>query len=149
MLNECLKNEDFSTLEGKTLVSTQLWSNYGHDGVFLTFETACGAKYSLFHKQMCCESVMLEDVVGDLDDLVGTPIVSAEESSENHQRTCEEGYLRSVQRYTFYHLRTHKGDVTLRFNGESNGYYSVAVSFGQHEDVEDFSGSEDFPCMEE
>jgi len=87
----------------------------------LMFEDTDGSTWKLFHSQDCCEYVSLEDVVGDLDDLVGTPIVSAsEETSEGRGDD-------NLTQWTFYHFRTIKGTVTLRWHGSSNGYYSVSV----------------------
>ena len=64
----------------------------------------------------------VEDIVGQLADLVGKPILLAEESSEAGSETdsCT---------WTFYRFATEKGAVTVRFYGESNGYYSESVDF--------------------
>lgn len=76
------------------------------------------------HHQDCCESVYLADVTGDLDDLLEAEIFDAREDSE---RGGEHGD--STYTWTFYNIRTSKGTITLRFNGESNGYYSESVDF--------------------
>lgn len=75
-----------------------------------------------FHEWECCERVYLEEVIGDLNDLLNTPIVSSEESSNG--KDLDNG---DHCTWTFYLLRTSKGDVTLRFCGESNGAYSESV----------------------
>lgn len=82
------------------------------------------------HNQDCCEHVSIEDIVGDLQDLVGEPILLAEEVTSN---TTPEGVTRpyyddSFTR-TFYKFATRKGYVDVRWCGESNGYYSEAVHF--------------------
>lgn len=74
-------------------------------------------RFSLHHEQDCCESVYVEDVAGDLDDLVGTPILLAEEAYENDPDAGESGT------WSFYKIATVKGHVTIRFYGSSNGYY--------------------------
>lgn len=115
---------DFSELEGKTLVSVE--GGMGDDTIIL--ETACGEKYRLYHCQNCCESVWVEDIVGDIDDLIGTPIVVAEEVTNpdymGRLNSWDESYT-----WTFYKLRTAKGDVTIRWYGTSNGWYSESVDF--------------------
>jgi hypothetical protein len=78
------------------------------------------------HHQDCCESVYIEDICGDLDDLVGAPLVEAEEVSNYDDGPLgeyEESYT-----WTFYRFRTRKGSVTVRWYGSSNGYYSESVS---------------------
>lgn len=81
------------------------------------------------HYQDCCECVYLADVTGDLDDLLEAEIYDAREDSE---RGGEHGD--STYTWTFYNIRTSKGTITLRFNGESNGYYSEEVDFDIEED---------------
>ena len=80
-----------------------------------------------YHSQSCCESVYIEDICGDLKDLVGAPLVEAEEVSDElyeaeHTPEYSESYT-----WTFYKFRTRKGSVTVRWFGSSNGYYSESV----------------------
>lgn len=101
----------------------------------LIFETSDGSEYQMYHDQDCCESVYLQDVIGDLDDLVNSEIVLAEEVTNEG----EEEY--GTFTWTFYKFRTNKGDVTLRWYGSSNGYYSERVDFvcSRKGKIKDFS----------
>lgn len=81
--------------------------------------------FRLYHDQDCCESVGVEDVCGDLSDLEGQPIISA--TCDSRHADVDEG----AQQWTFYHLRTIKGTVTIRFYGTSNGYYSTSVTLAR------------------
>lgn len=80
--------------------------------------------YKFYHEQDCCESVYLYDINGDLNDLVGEVLNQVEEVS----RVAKDGEF-SDGTWTFYKLATRKGYVTLRWLGESNGYYSEEMSF--------------------
>ena len=118
---------NFSDLKGKTLTRAEKVRDDR-----MLFEDSDGKTYALYHSQDCCESVNIEDVSGDLSDLVDSPILIAEESSSN---TDPEGYKRdwppeSVT-WTFYRIGTIKGTVVIRWLGESNGYYSESVEFAE------------------
>ncbi len=88
----------------------------------IIFHTTEGRTFKMFHDQDCCEAVTVEDIAGDLDDLVGTPLVYAEERSQVDPNASESGT------WTFYYFATIKGSVTIRWYGSSNGYYSEDVS---------------------
>lgn len=90
----------------------------------LEFITDEGDKLVMLHFQDCCESVWLEDINGDLQDLVGAPIMLAEEVVSDSTYD-QDSYESST--WTFYKFQTSKGHVTLRWCGSSNGYYSESV----------------------
>jgi len=110
---------EFSELEGKTLESVEV----GDDDREIVFRCADGSAYRQYHEQDCCETVKVEDITGDLSDLEGSTVVEAKERTEEG----DSDYGTST--WTFYHLRSHAGDATIRWYGESNGYYSERVSF--------------------
>ena len=88
-----------------------------------------GSEYKMYHPQDCCESVSIEDIIGDINDLVMSPIIISEELSnitETHMplETFTESYT-----WTFYKFATVKGYVDIRWYGTSNGYYSESVDF--------------------
>jgi hypothetical protein len=87
-------------------------------------------RFVFFHYQDCCESVSIEDIVGDLQDLVGEPLLIAEEVSGETPMDFNEMDHESVT-WTFYKFATRKGYVDVRWLGESNGYYSEGVSLGR------------------
>lgn len=97
----------------------------------ITFVTREGETYKMYHQQDCCESVYIESVVGDLENLIGSPITMADESSSSDRPSDvpETEYAGESQTWTFYKFATVKGYVDIRWLGESNGYYSEGVSF--------------------
>jgi hypothetical protein len=114
--------ETFDSMIGK--VMTSVVADRGND--VMTFTSECGKTFRFLHHQDCCESVVIEDVCGDVDDLVGSPILQAEEVS-NADAPVLEGY--ESYTWTFYKYATAKGSVTVRWLGSSNGYYGEGVSY--------------------
>lgn len=107
-------------LKGRTLARVE-GMHRGSDEV--RFTTVDGRSYRMLHHQDCCENVEIEDVCGDAEDLVGSPITVAEE------RTMQGPSQYESSTWTFYELATNRGSVTLRWLGTSNGYYGEGVSF--------------------
>lgn len=112
---------------GKTFTSVIM----NDDKDEIIFKVSDNESYKMYHSQDCCESVSVEDIEGDLNDLVGSPILQAEESTtcdgdvgavSNNTEYESESYT-----WTFYKLATVKGYVTIRWYGTSNGYYSESV----------------------
>lgn len=119
-MSKCVK---FEELLGKTL--TEISVSKSKDEIF--FHTDKEITYRMFHYQDCCESVEIDDIVGNLDDLIGVPIEMAEESSNSD--IDNDNYGAESFTWTFYKLATVKGYVTIKWYGSSNGYYSEEVSF--------------------
>lgn len=113
-------NAQLTDLIGRTMQSVE---NTGDEIRFTTVE---GEIYELYHDDICCEYVRVEDVTGDLEDLVGSPLLMADESFNPEYPAPE--HVDSFT-WTFYKFGTMKGYVDIRFLGTSNGYYSESVSF--------------------
>lgn len=116
---------DIKELIGKTFASVE-----PRNADRLVMVTDDGKFYVFHHSQDCCESVTIDDIAGDLSDLVGTPILEAEEVSGGTELTPD-GYRHEYEpdslTWTFYKFATIRGRVTVRWLGESNGYYSESV----------------------
>lgn len=95
----------------------------------LVFTTTEGKRYKLHHYQDCCESVTIESIAGDLADLVGEPLLVAEESTGKTPADYKFEYEPESVTWTFYKFATRKGYVDVRWCGVSNGYYSESVYF--------------------
>lgn len=100
----------------------------------ITYTSECGQQFRMLHHNDCCETVYIEDVEGDINDLIGSPILVAETVQDAMQQAMnliiplpeKNG---QCEQWTFYRLATAKGWVVIRWYGDSNGYYSTDVSF--------------------
>jgi hypothetical protein len=137
---------EIKDLKGKVLIDIKV----DNDAQEITFTTNDGEKFKMYHEQDCCEDVYIDDVNGDINDLLNTPILIAEEvNSEEFQKNFEESFKLEEGKenyrrnyinekgyskpdswtWTFYKLATIKGYVDIRWYGESNGYYSESIDF--------------------
>lgn len=98
--------------------------------LLLEFESGNGLL--LTHYQDCCEYVAIDDIVGGkLEDLKGQKILKFEEvinidlDEKPKNLDIDEEIYSST--WTFYKISTFKDDITIRWFGTSNGWYSEKV----------------------
>ena len=115
---------EFKSLEGKIFTDIKVQEGDYDKEDEIVFVCDNGENFSMQHQQDCCESVRIEEIIGSLDNLLNSEILLAEEvtNNENQLDEWDESFT-----WTFYKLSTIKGDVTIRWYGTSNGYYSEDV----------------------
>lgn len=137
-----LKEAKFEELVGKIIENVSINTDHRDDGCLVSIKTIdflnvrdkLGHRilnqyehhvYKMIHNQNCCEDVYLDEFsLEELRNILHKKILSAEVVT-NDKSNDNESIL-----WTFYKLRAHDGtSATLRFIGESNGYYSVDVDF--------------------
>ena len=128
----CGMDADVKELLGKTLVLV----TGNKDDDEMIFTTSEGERFKLYHSQQCCENVYIEDIIGNLNNLIGSPLLMAEEVSSMDGPTkpieCgKDDYAEENSTWTFYKFATVKGYVTIRWYGETNGNYSDGVDFAK------------------
>lgn len=116
------KINSFEELKGRTIKAI---SGLEKESECVKFTMEDNSIVELYHQQDCCESVQIEDVCGDPEDLLNAPIREAEETVGESEDTDW-----GTQTWTFYRISAGKGGgVVIRWCGESNGYYSESVDF--------------------
>lgn len=111
-----------SIMKGLTLRKITVKDN---DKIF--FSTTDGRYFLMYHLSQCCEYVVIDDICGSLDNLIGNPLLVSEEVSS--EQSLESDY-KSIT-WTFYKFATVKGWVDIKWYGTSNGYYSERVNFDE------------------
>lgn len=114
------KKTIFEPLLGKTVTKIEGAAEESEEILFITENEDI---FRMYHEQDCCEDVRVEDIGGAINDLIGNPILLAEEVT--NEGTTDYG---DTCTWTWYHFATIKGYVTIRWYGESNGYYSESVN---------------------
>lgn len=90
-------DDDMREMLGKVMVSVK------QNGEELIFTDGDGIKYIFYHSQSCCESVDIDDIKGELDWLVGLPMLMVEEvHNDASPKTSEYGYEPESYTWTFY-----------------------------------------------
>lgn len=121
--------KEFDFLIGKTIASIDR-----SDSDLIAFTLSDGTRCELYHEQDCCESVTVESIDGTLDSIIGKEIVIAAECELPNgedpagYKAAEDSY-RDSWTWTIYTLATLDSNVSIRWLGESNGYYSESVNF--------------------
>ena len=111
----------------KEMLNKVMISVENKDDEALIFTDNYNNRYIFYHEQDCCESVLIEDITGELENLLNSPILVAEERIDEDLTSESSDEYTSV--WTFYEFATNKGSVTVRWYGSSNGYYSEDVNF--------------------
>ena len=113
----------FEELLGKTLTAVNVDEKYA---AWILFVVSEDEKYLLHNDEADCNDVQvtIDDINGDINDLVGSPLTMAESvSNEAFEKTQD-----AEGTWTFYRFATIKGYVDIRWFGTSNGYYSETVT---------------------
>lgn len=147
---------EIKDLKGKILIDIKVDKEEDE----IIFTTNDGEKFKMYHSQDCCEQVSIEDINGDINDLLNSPILVAEEvNSDDFNKNFEDSFklqdgkedyswnyknengdsMPDSFTWTFYKLATIKGYIDIRWYGESNGYYSESVDFKKADSEGNFS----------
>ena len=109
---------DISDIIEKTVTSIDV--NMDESRIVLN---CVGYKYTMMHNQDCCEQVYIESINGDASDFINQNVLEASESTGHIDTEWDD----ELAEWTFYNIVCNKGYLQIRFNGSSNGYYSVGV----------------------
>lgn len=125
----------FDMLIGKTITKIEsvydCYSDNRKNGVerdakSIIFTMDDGTVLEMSHSQIGCEDVSVEDIIGDIQCLIGSPLTQAE--------TVYQEEWENYSAWTFCKFATVKGYVTIRWYGECEGYYSVDVSYRYYDE---------------
>lgn len=121
-----MKVNTYTEFSGKTIQEIRGCEKHSDEVTIIFTDGSC---LKFYHRQDCCETVLLEDFDATPEDLVNAKIISIEErisySNENEIKplnTWDKSYT-----WSFYVIKTSKFTMTMRWYGESNGWYSETV----------------------
>ena len=109
----------FELVKGKTIVEV-VGLKKQEESVTLKLDD--NSELEFYHEYSCCEDFWLEDFEFSGKDIVGAKILNVLLVSEK-QEVTDNGSMT----WTFYKIQTDKGELFMRWCGESDGYYSEDV----------------------
>ena len=109
----------FELVKGKTIVEV-VGLKKQEESVVLKLDD--NSELEFYHEYSCCEDFWLEYFEFSGKDIVGAKILDVLLVSEK-QEVTDNGSMT----WTFYKIQTDKGELFMRWCGESNGYYSEDV----------------------
>jgi hypothetical protein len=117
------ESANFFELVGQTITNISV----GSETVTITTNTTV---YTLSHCQSCCEHVRVYETFGEPQQIVGSPIVFAEEDAGAADPEWYDGNgYHDSHTWTHYTISTKDGKtLDIWWLGESNGYYGEDVS---------------------
>lgn len=117
----------FEEMVGRTITSIS-GLHVGSEEVI--FKCSDGTRWRMYHDCHCSNNVEIAELHGEIDHLIGSPIVFAYESTNEDDQPSEDS---TSWTWTFYRIATDKGTVVLRWLGESDGYCSESVELEMEE----------------
>ena len=122
-----LKKVPFITLQNKIIKDIIISEEKDH----IIFICDNDKKYLFAHDQDCCEDVYLESIDNDINLLLNSPILIAEETkhtnTKKYLKDCAEAI--DTQTWSFYKLGTINGVCVFRWYGSGGGeIYSESAS---------------------
>ena len=96
------------------------------DSEEIIFYGKSGFAVRFYHEQNCCENVSVESIDNEEDIYTDTDFCQIVESTNTNE---DDGNSDISYTWTFYLIKTDKGYSTIRWYGESNGYYSESVQY--------------------
>lgn len=122
------KTTTIDSIVGKTIKSVE-GDRVNSDRLEFEFEDGCFCGFYEGGGQ--CDNTRIEDIIGEVDNLIGAPLLMAEEvvSRDKSIEDAPDKYDAGSFTWTFYKFATVNGYVTVRWYGTTNGYYSERVDF--------------------
>lgn len=111
-------------LKGKTIVEV---TGCNEESEEIVFKCDDGTSFIMFHYQDCCENVQVDKIEGDIENLLGSPVIEVTE--ENPNRPIADGEYIDSFTWTDFTITTEKGSVVFQWLGCSNGYYGETPCF--------------------
>lgn len=117
----------YTEFSGKTIQEIRGCKKHSDE---VTIKFTDGTCLKFYHRQECCETVLFEDFDATPEDLVNAKIISIEEriSNSNENEIKPLNTLDKSYTWSFYVIKTSKFTMTMRWYGESNGWYSETVN---------------------
>lgn len=121
-----MKVNTYTEFSGKTIQEIRGCKKHSDEVTIMFTDGSC---LKFYHQQDCCETVLLEDFDTNPEDLINTNIISIEERKYSDSENAVEPLNTWDESYTwsFYIIKTSKFTMTMRWYGESNGWYSETV----------------------
>jgi len=129
MLNE-FEARTIEAFVGKTPIKIEIVKeSEWNDAEEVQWTFSDGSRYVMRHEQDCCEVADAVDIDGDIQKLIGFPLLIAEVVSGITARQKDE-YDESWT-WTFYKFANIKGYITMAWYVSSNGYYSEDIAISE------------------